>query len=212
VGLARGGLERGARTALLLLILAPAAFLFAWGVSEFGGYALGHAPFVAVLAAQAFPRRAARALLIAAPLLFVQALPSLRDLRMGQERFDVNARARLVGEHLQGATFLATVDNAPSITIYLPGAVELNAGEAMGRGVELGLSPPAIAEALLESARAELARTGRLVVDLGFDTQRERAPIALRLPVLDPLVAALRAEFRTTTVEDPSWPLLIVER
>jgi hypothetical protein len=212
VGLARGTFARGERAALLLLILFPTAFLFAWGVSERGGYALGHAAFLAALAARAFPRAPWPAALAAAPLLLAQGLLGVRDVLTFGRGFDINDRVRLVAEHLDGGTFLSTVDNAPSITIYLPGATEINGGDVLLGAKRAGLTPGQTVDILLDHAREELARTGRLLVDLGFDTQRERAPIAARLPVLDPLVLALHDEFRTTTIEDPCWPLLIVER
>ncbi|MCZ6596788.1 MAG: glycosyltransferase family 39 protein, partial [Planctomycetota bacterium] len=65
--------KSSAAHALLALILAPIAFLSWWGVPEHGGYALGHAPFLAALAAFAFPSDIRRAALIAAPLVAVQA-------------------------------------------------------------------------------------------------------------------------------------------
>jgi len=65
---------------------------------------------------------------------------------------------------------------------------------------------------LLEAARGELARTGRLVFDLGYETQRDRASIRRRAEILDPLREALEREFTTRRVHDRDWPLLIVER
>jgi hypothetical protein len=208
-GFARGGFEPGARRALALLIGLPTLFLFAWGVSEYGGYTLGHAAFLAVLAARALPRT--KVLLAALPLVLLLGSLALNDVRQHGRGFAVADRVELVRRHLAGGTFLATVDNAPSLTIYLPGATEVSAGDVLTHAAAEGLAPEATVSALLANARAELERGGRLLVDLGFETQRERAPIQARLPVLEPLVTALCAEFPTTRVDDPCWPLLIVE-
>jgi hypothetical protein len=200
--------ERGMLVGLATLVFVPTAFLFAWGVSEHGGYALGHAPFLAALVTAGATRVNAR---LADLALAAQAALALALVLTVGRGFDVDARAELVRAHLAGATFVATAPNAPSITLYIPDAFEVVADDVMLRGHELGLSDADVIALVLASARAELARTGRLVFDLGYQTQADRTTVKRRMLVLEPVREALEAEFKTTRVDDESWPLLIVE-
>jgi hypothetical protein len=216
LGLARGAFVPGMRVVLAVLCGVPLAFLFTWGVSEYGGYTLGHAPFLAVLAAGGVGYlgtrlRAPVRWALVAVVLAAQLGASAYIVVTRGRGYDVEERARLVAEHLQGGTFLKTAPNAPSIKLYLPDAFEIVADDVLIRALIDEREPDETVAILMGSARTELARTGRLLLDLGYETQTERATIRQRLPVLDALRAAMEREFTTTRVEHRDWPLLIVE-
>jgi hypothetical protein len=211
IGLWRGAFEPGARAMLLLNVLVPTAFLFAWGVAEHGGYVLGQAPYLVAAAAAGFEalrRRIPDVLLSFALLPQIVLGNEARELGRG---FDVDDRAALVARYLEGGTFIATAPNAPSITLYIPGAFEFATDAALVRALEDGTPADEVVAILLDAARAELQRTGRLVFDLGCETQLDRAPIRERMVVLGPLREALEREFKTTRIDDRFWPLLVVE-
>ena len=211
MGLAFGELERNAGRGLLYLIGLPTLFLFAWGVSEYGGYTLGHAPFLAVFAAQAFPRPTGRAIALAALLLVSQAALAMWAIGSFDRGWDVNERAELVRQQLQGGVFVKTTDNAPALTVYIDDIVEVPLWDAVVRAHDGGLPDEEIQALLLSVARTHVQANGRVVFDLGYDTQRDREAIQPRLPFFDPLVKGLTAEFKTERIEHPHWPLLIVE-
>ncbi|MEM7305876.1 MAG: hypothetical protein AAF682_04365 [Planctomycetota bacterium] len=208
-GLWRGGGVPRVRLALGLSCAFPLAFLVSWGVSEYGGYALGHAPFLACLAALALGS-SPRGLALGALLVLIQAGLGIWNVRSFDRGWDVNERVELVREHLGGGVFAATVDNAPAVAAYFP-LTEVYLWEAVARASEAGLSEEEIVATLIAQARQYVEQLGRVVLDLGFETQHDRGPIAQRLPYFEPLAHALARELRTTRIEHPHWPLLIVE-
>jgi hypothetical protein len=211
LGLARWEPEDNAHRPLVLAIVVPTVFLFAWGVAEYGGYTLGHAAFLAVAAGFAFQNPTRVSVTIAAVLLAAQATLGLGVVRSFDRGWDVNERARLVDQHLKGGIFVVTVDNAPSVTLYLDDVVEVVLWDAVVAAHRRGVSEEDIPELLLNAARENVQVVGRVLVDLGFETQHDREAIRARLPFVEPLVEGLEAEFTTERIEHPHWPLLVVE-
>ncbi len=210
---AMGEMERRAQRALFVLILLPTAFLFWWGVSERGGYVLGHAPFLVALCALAFREVTKRAVALAATMLVVQGAASWWFVTDWDRGWKVEERVELVREHLgEEGLFVAAVDNAPSIEIYLPGVREVSLWDTVGRAYTEEMSPREFVDWYLPQVRTLLATTGGALVELGFEGQEDRSIVAARLEYYRPLVAALREEYATKRIEHPWWPMLWVER
>jgi len=135
LGLARGSFAAGVRVMLSVSVLVPTAFLFAWGVSEHGGYLLGQAPFLAALIAGAVAWMSRAEGLGALGGAVVNLVIAVLIVRIGGRGFDVDHRAELIEEHLAGGTFVATAPNAPSIKLWLPDAVEFQTEDALARAL-----------------------------------------------------------------------------
>ena len=210
LGIARGDLEPGARRALLLCIVFPLVFLVAWGVAEYGGYALGHAPFLACFAALAFPRATPRAITIAVLLFLTQAVLAAQKVHAFDRRWDPDERIELAREHLQGGVFVATVNNAPQLEVYFP-ATEVLLWEGVDRANRDGFSTLQIIELMKLQAHEHVQGFGRVLFDLAFETQDFPGAGPMMRPFAEPLARALEAEFKTTRIEHPDWPMLIVE-
>ena len=210
LGALAGGIESLVRRGLLLLVGLPTAFLFAWGVAEYGGYTLGHIPFLGVLAAFAWGGGGNRRLVVGAVLVLAQGTAAVWTVRSFDRGWDVHERVDLVRRNVGTGLFARTVDNAPSMEVYLPVTeVDLWAGVLLAR--DQGLDVAATVQVLLDQARAGVAEYGRVVYDLGCETQLDRGPARKRQAYFGPLAEALQAEFATRRVEHDHWPLLVVE-
>lgn len=179
-----------------------------WGVMENGGYLLGAGCVLAALAASLWsvlPRRAAVVTaVLAVGAQFLTGWNYVRDFDAGG--FQVEDRVRQVRAHLgTKGVLLSCNDNAPNITIWLPAVKEHT------------LIPTLIDEGPMEAWFATIypwllafVDTGPLALDASY---RLRLDFPERLKSRLSLVeAALRRDCRVTEFDDPSWPLLLVEK
>ena len=231
VGLARGGLGRHALAALAGLLLPPMAFFFGWGVFERGGYFLPSAIFLAALAARALdpllarpgagrsaasaPRAGVPGALVVAAAVLLQGWHARRTIGAYDVGFDVRERVALLDRLLpEGGTFVSTVEAAPPIAVHRPDVQEIDLWDFVVQAwlqTEGELDPGTVQGALLPHVERILAREGRVVVELGYRNQGNGRREELMKRHMEPLVRTLEERWSTRLVEDPWWPMLVVE-
>ncbi|HEX6812531.1 MAG TPA: hypothetical protein VF384_12975 [Planctomycetota bacterium] len=179
-----------------------------WGVAEDGGYLLGASFLLAALAASLWsvlPGRIAMATAVLA--IGAQAFAGFCRVRdFDAAGFQIDDRAARVKAHLgTSGVLLSCNDHTPDIAIWLP-AVH-----------EHGLIPSLMLEGPLDQWVAAVHTMALGFVNAGplaFDTSyRWRHDFPDRVKNgLSRLEAALRADCRVTEFDDPSWPLLLIEK
>lgn len=207
-----------AATAALLLV--PAAFFLWWGVTEMGGYFLGSAPFLLVPVTRLFaaPRRNGLRLSLALALVLVACQGWLGATRKAafDEGWDPARRVELVREALDEQGLLVTsVDFAPNIACTLPRVKEFSLTVMLRNACarEQRLLGPAELRAHAQRILPPLFRRhARIVVEVGYARAREEELIpAFRLG-LAAIEEMLREQYVVRAIDDPYWPLLVLER
>lgn len=194
-------------TALVVYVPLTACVLW-WGIAEQGGYLLGPAFLLAALAAawlSTLPRRVAVGTALA--VIAAQAFCGWQTVHgFDREGFQLVDRAARVHAHL-GETGLVVScnDNAPQISIWLPGVQELNLGPTLANDVPVATweqGVQAVLQGLQANERFFWDRSWSVRPDL---TDRFRDAMAR-------FEAALRRDWRITELPDASWPAWRCER
>lgn len=197
-------LLRGLAALLLLPLIASVVW---WGIAERGGYLIGPAFVLAALAATWLGSfRPKVGVPLAAGIILLQGAIALYQLRaFDAEGFNLEARVARLTTNLGDNRFvLSCNDNAPHLDIWLPDAHEENL---------ITLIPPDIEPTLwLTLVQPELQRRvaqGSIVFDVSFERRADLPKFVAAC--MQALQSWLRATFTVTVLDDPSWPLWIVE-
>jgi hypothetical protein len=191
----------------VLLVPAVGCVLW-WGIAERGGYLLGQSWIMAVLVAALLSRLPRRVAAVGALVVFaIQAWAGFHFVRdFDREGFQITERVARVREHLGNkGLVLSSNDNAPDVSIYLPGVQELNAREYLVP-VEIPLNDwfP-VFYAILKSKTGG----GKFLFDVSYQLRDDLPPRMSESAKM--LEEAFRRDFRVTELAHPSWPMWLVE-
>lgn len=202
------GIDRWWRAAAMALLVPLGGCVLWWGVAERGGYLLGPAFAIAASVAALWARLPRRpALALAALALVAQGTYGFVDVRgFDAEGFQLEQRIARLREHLGPTGLVVSAnDNAPNAQAWLPGVQEINLFPTLAKPVDAE-----VWLAALRPLRDALLGADRVVVDVSW---RRRTDLPAHVVVaLDRFTAVLADEHRVTELDDPSWPLLRLER
>ena len=198
------GLLRGLAAVMMLPLISSIVW---WGVTERGGYLTGSSFVLAALvAAWIAALRPRVAVPLALGLILLQGAFACWQLRaFDAEGFDLEVRVARITEQLgPNRIVLSCNDNAPKLDIWLPDAREENLLKRLSPGADLDAWC-----AIVQPMIATVVAQGRVVFDVSFDLRSDLPTIARE--AMDRLQTYLRETFVVTVLEDPNWPLWIVE-
>jgi hypothetical protein len=199
------------------LLCAPAVIFFSWwGIEERGGYFLTSGIFLLPLVAGAFERASPMAIVGGLTLAAVQGVFAAGEVRAYDQGWRVDERVALVREALdERGIFLSTVDQAPPIAVYAPGAEEFPVWRALTdiylRSGNAMPEPDAVLELFMPQCDRWLKRHGQIVFETGYRNLSGRALDEQKRPWYELIEQALRERYRVRDVDHPYWSLLIVE-
>lgn len=201
------GIDRWLRACAALTLLSLIAGVLWWGITERGGYLLGGAFLLAALSAclwSVLPRRIAVATAVLA--IGVQAVAGWHYLRDYDSGYQVEDRVARVRTHLgTSGVLLSCNNNAPSITLWLPGVHEHSLATSLLQGAPVDAWFAAVYPLVLGCVS-----TGPLALEASY---RNRSDFTDHLREgMSRVEAALRRDCRVTEFADPWWPLLVIEK
>ncbi len=216
LGLASLRRERLLLATLSVLVLVPTAFFLWWGVYEMGGYFLGSAPFVVVAVARLFGRGGRASLALALVLVVVQGAFGWSRLRAYDQGFDPAKRTELVRAALgERGLLVTTTDAVPSIEYSLPDVKQVSLIGLISAACQQERALLS-SEQMVEHARRMLAprfrRNERIALELGYKRRSGEEEIPEFRLGLEAIERDLRARYEVREIDDPYWPLLVLER
>ncbi|MEZ6036686.1 MAG: hypothetical protein R3F29_04350 [Planctomycetota bacterium] len=207
VAAARGAVHFLLRGLAALAMLPLIGCVLWWGVAERGGYLTGPSFVLAALvAAWLGTLRPRVAFTLALGAILLQAAFTGWQLRaFTAEGFDLDARVARVAERLGPGRFLLSCnDNAPKLDLWLTDAHEENLLPRIAPDVD-----PAAWCATVQPLLAAVVSQGRVVFDVSFEKRGDLPEVARRC--MQQLQQWLRDTFAVTELDDPSWPLWLIE-
>ncbi|MCZ6596910.1 MAG: hypothetical protein O7B99_04655 [Planctomycetota bacterium] len=219
LGRSRAARDRRVAIACAAAIAPPLVFLTWWGVPERGGYLLGLAPFLAVLATAAFGRPSRGSLFVVAGLVLLQAAVAWTGKRGFDASFDPADRVELVHEHLADGGVLGTIGYlAPDISIWLPEVEEVDLVrrnpddelDSIQEGWEADVPAADLArsmKAIIEQARSR----GAVALDVSYRDGEWSLAGEEFLEYVIAFEQALLSHYTTRIVRRGSWTLILME-
>ncbi|HEX6812530.1 MAG TPA: hypothetical protein VF384_12970 [Planctomycetota bacterium] len=196
------------RACAALTMLSLIAGILWWGIVEAGGYLLGGMFVLAALAASLWSVLRHRIAVATAVLAIgAQAAFSWSCLSAWKAGgYLVEDRAARVRAHLgTSGVLLSCSDHAPSVGIWLPGVHEYSLIPSLMLG-----GPPDDWFSAVHATALGFVNAGPLALEASY-RYRTDFPDRVR-NCMSRLEAALRRDCRVTEFDDPSWPLLLIEK